>query len=123
MAQTAEDAREKELAAYVLALTPEDTKQEIAFRTTQREAGRSGMSNLKDPNAPREPLSPYLAFLQQIRSDSKLVKGSFGDAAELAAAKWRAMTDDERKVRSTPLEPLPSRVSFWFAHRPFDSHF
>ena len=43
-------------------------------------------------------------FLQRIRSDPELVKEVFGDETEttkqsvLAAAKWRSMTDDERKV-------------------------
>jgi len=42
-------------------------------------------------------------FLQRIRSDERLVREVFGDETEttkqsvLAAAKWRSMTDDERK--------------------------
>lgn len=85
-------------------LTPEDIKRENVFRTAQRKAGRSRKGNLKDPNAPRKPLSAYFMFLQRIRSDPQLVKDIFGDEQEttkqsvLAAAKWRSMTDDERKV-------------------------
>lgn len=85
-------------------LTPEDIKRENAYRTAQRKAGRSRKSNLKDPNAPKKPLSAYFMFLQRIRSDPLLVKDVFGDEQEttkqsvLAAAKWRSMTDDERKV-------------------------
>lgn len=85
-------------------LTPEDIKRENVFRTAQRKAGRSRKSNLKDPNAPKKPLSAYFMFLQRIRSDPFLVKEVFGDEQEttkqsvLAAAKWRSMTDDERKV-------------------------
>ncbi|KAL4076202.1 hypothetical protein J3A83DRAFT_4088279 [Scleroderma citrinum] len=96
-------ARERENEAYLRSLTPEDIKRENAFRTAQRKAGRSRKSNLKDPNAPKKPLSAYFMFLQHIRSDPVLVRDIFGDEQEttkqsvLAAAKWRSMTDDERK--------------------------
>lgn len=111
MSQAAKDAREKELAAYMRTLTPEDIKRENAFRTAQRKAGKSRKANMKDPNAPRKPLSAYFMFLQRIRSDPELVKEVFGDETEttkqsvLAAAKWRSMTDDERKVCIPPLKP------------------
>lgn len=87
-------------------LTPEDIKRENTFRAAQRKAGKSRKSNLKDPNAPKKPLSAYFMFLQRIRSDPKLVQDIFGDEAEttkqsvLAAGKWRSMTDDERRVRT-----------------------
>jgi hypothetical protein len=102
--QAAKDARERELSAYMRTLTPEDIKRENAFRTAQRKAGRSRKANMKDPNAPKKPLSAYFMFLQRIRSDRDLVREVFGNEAEttkqsvLAAAKWRSMTDDERKV-------------------------
>ncbi|KAG1752536.1 uncharacterized protein EDB91DRAFT_1243295 [Suillus paluster] len=97
------EARERENAAYMKSLTPDDIKRENAFRTAQRKAGRSRKSNIKDPNAPKKPLSAYFMFLQRIRSDPALVREIFGDEQEttkqsvLAAAKWRSMTDDERK--------------------------
>lgn len=97
-------ARERENEAYLRSLSPEDIKRENAFRTAQRKAGRSRKSNLKDPNAPKKPLSAYFMFLQHIRSEPFLVREVFGNEQEttkqsvLAAAKWRSMTDDERKV-------------------------
>ncbi|KAK7060378.1 hypothetical protein VNI00_001143 [Paramarasmius palmivorus] len=96
-------AREREHAAYMRTLTPEDIKRENAFRAAQRKAGKSRKSNIKDPNAPKKPLSAYFMFLQKIRSDPRLVKEVFGDETEttkqsvLAAARWRSMTDEERK--------------------------
>jgi hypothetical protein len=105
--QAAKEARERELAAYMRTLTPDDIKRENAFRTAQRKAGKSRKSNIKDPNAPKKPLSAYFMFLQRIRSDPLLVQEVFGDETEttkqsvLAAAKWRSMTDDERKVFHT----------------------
>ncbi|KAF7290953.1 hypothetical protein HMN09_01273900 [Mycena chlorophos] len=101
--QAAKEIRERELNAYLRSLTPEDIKRENAFRSAQRKAGKSRKSNIKDPNAPKKPLSAYFMFLQRIRADPGLVRDIFGDETEttkqsvLAAAKWRSMTDDERK--------------------------
>ena len=100
-------------------LTPDDIKRENAFRTAQRKAGKSRKSNMKDPNAPKKPLSAYFMFLQRIRSDPDLVKEVFGDETEttkqsvLAAAKWRSMTDDERKVCGR----ADGKYWCWFAYR------
>jgi hypothetical protein len=96
-------------------LTPDDIKRENVFRTAQRKAGKSRRGNLKDPNAPKKPLSAYFMFLQRIRSDAELVVEVFGEETEttkqsvLAASKWRSMTDDERKVCC--ISPSSSRFS------------
>jgi hypothetical protein len=101
--QAMKEAREREHAAYMRTLTPDDIKRENAFRAAQRKAGKSRKSNIKDPNAPKKPLSAYFMFLQRIRANPHLVQEVFGDETEttkqsvLAAAKWRSMTDDERK--------------------------
>ncbi|KAJ3864945.1 MAG: putative HMG1 protein [Lentinula lateritia] len=101
--QAMKEAREREHAAYMRTLTPEDIKRENVFRAAQRKAGKSRKSNIKDPNAPKKPLSAYFMFLQRIRANPQLVQKVFGDETEttkqsvLAAAKWRSMTDDERK--------------------------
>ncbi|GLB34058.1 putative high mobility group protein [Lyophyllum shimeji] len=101
--QAAKEARERELAAYMRKLTPDDIKRENAFRAAQRKAGKSRKSNIKDPNAPKKPLSAYFMFLQRIRANPHLVQEIFGDETEttkqsvLAAAKWRSMTDAERQ--------------------------
>nr|VWP00890.1 Tetrathionate reductase subunit B (Tetrathionate reductase subunit TtrB) [Ganoderma boninense] len=101
--QALKEARERDLNAYMRTLTPDDIKRENAYRTAQRKAGKSRKGNIKDPNAPKKPLSAYFMFLQRIRSDPELVKEVFGDETEttkqsvLAAGKWRSMTDEERK--------------------------
>jgi len=97
------EIRERELHAYMSSLTPDDIKRENTFRAAQRKAGKSRRGNIKDPNAPKKPLSAYFMFLQRIRSDPVLVREVFGDETEttkqsvLAAEKWRSMTDEERK--------------------------
>ncbi|KAJ7646545.1 hypothetical protein FB45DRAFT_732650 [Roridomyces roridus] len=101
--QAAKDIRKRELNAYMRTLTPEDIRRENAFRSAQRKAGKSRKNNIKDPNAPKRPLSAYFMFLQWIRANPELVREILGDETEttkqsvLAAAKWRSMTDDERK--------------------------
>ncbi|KAK2466040.1 hypothetical protein APHAL10511_001682 [Amanita phalloides] len=101
--QAMKEARERELNAYMRSLTPEDIKRENAFRAAQRKAGKSRKGNIKDPNAPKKPLSAYFMFLQRIRANPRLVRDVFGDETEttkqsvLAAAKWRSMTDAERQ--------------------------
>lgn len=102
--QAMKEAREREMDAYMRSLTPDDIKRENVFRAAQRKAGKSRKSNIKDPNAPKKPLSAYFMFLQRIRANPQLVKDIFGHETEttkqsvLAAAKWRSMTDEERKV-------------------------
>jgi hypothetical protein len=105
-------------------LTPDEIKRENAFRTEQRKLGKSRRSNVKDPNAPKKPLSAYFMFLQRIRSDPELVQEIFGDETEttkqsvLAAAKWRSMTDDERKVNNL-FGDLREGSDIFFSPQPF----
>lgn len=102
------------MEAWQRTLTPEDIRRENAFRTAQRKAGESRRWNIKDPNAPKKPLSAYFMFLHHIRSDVDRIRDVFGDEREttaqsvLAAAKWRSMTDEERKVSKH------SSLSFFF---------
>jgi len=102
-AQAAKEDYERQLAAWKRTLTPADVKAENQFRTAQRKAGKSKRSNLKDPNAPKKPLSAYFMFLQMIRSDPDMVREVFGDEESttkqsvLAAVKWRSLTDAEKQ--------------------------
>ncbi|CAE6484287.1 unnamed protein product [Rhizoctonia solani] len=102
-AQLAKEDYERELAAWQRTLTPDDIRQENAFRSAQRKAGKSRRSNLKDPNAPKKPLSAYFMFLQWIRADPARVQDVFGDESEttrqsvLAASRWRELSDGEKK--------------------------
>jgi hypothetical protein len=78
---------------------------ENRFRSTQRKLGLSRRSNLKDPNAPKKPLSAYFMFLRAVREDHEWSLSVFGDEKEttrqsvLAAARWREMSDDQKRVR------------------------
>lgn len=120
--QAAKAQRELDMEAWKRTLKPEDIRRENAFRAVQRKTGKSRKGNMKDPNAPKKPLSAYFMFLQHIRADAARVQDVFGVEKEttaqsvLAAHKWRSMTDEERKVclilyLSVPLPPpSPSAI-------------
>lgn len=94
---------EKEMENWRQTLTPEDIKQENMYRTAQRKAGKSRKGNLKDPNAPKKPLSAYFLFLRAIRADAGLTQQVFEGEQEttkqsvLAASKWRALPEAEKQ--------------------------
>lgn len=94
---------EREMEAWRQTLTPEDIKQENMFRTAQRKLGKSRKGNLKDPNAPKKPLSAYFLFLRAIRADPALTQSVFEGEQEttkqsvLAASKWRGLPEAEKQ--------------------------
>jgi hypothetical protein len=102
--QESKDQYAIDLAAWQKTLTPEDIRQENAFRAQQRKDGKSRKGNLKDPNAPKKPLSAYFLFLKGIREDDALRARVWGEETEttkqsvLAAERWRGLTDEEKKV-------------------------
>lgn len=110
----AADAREvykKEYTAWLGTLSPDEIKRENEFRTGQRKAGKSRKGNLKDPNAPKKPLSAYFLFLKAIRSNRALTRIVFEDAeattkqSTLAAMRWRGFTPEQKGVSTgVPVE-------------------
>lgn len=101
--QEAKEQYNRDVAAWKATLTPEDIKQENMFRTAQRKAGKSRKGNLKDPNAPKKPLSAYFLFLRAIRADPQKTEDVFHGEQEttkqsvLAAAKWRSLPEEEKQ--------------------------
>ncbi|KAN0060878.1 hypothetical protein ACQY0O_006612 [Thecaphora frezii] len=99
----AKELWEKEMAEWKSKLTPEDIRQENMYRTAQRKAGKSRKGNLKDPNAPKKPLSAYFLFLRAIRADPNMTQEVFEGEQEttkqsvLAAAKWRSLSETEKQ--------------------------
>ncbi|KDN53631.1 hypothetical protein K437DRAFT_218621, partial [Tilletiaria anomala UBC 951] len=53
----------------------------------------------KDPNAIKKPLSAYMYFSQAQREQVKLEnpEAGFGDVGRLLGAKWKQMTDDQKR--------------------------
>ncbi|KAM0747747.1 hypothetical protein T439DRAFT_328412 [Meredithblackwellia eburnea MCA 4105] len=60
----------------------------------------------KDPNAPKRPLSAYMFFSQENRNAIKdeNPNASFGDVGKLLGAKWKDMSDAEKKPYNTSAE-------------------
>jgi hypothetical protein len=102
--QESKDQYAKELSEWQATLTPEDIRLENAYRAQQRKEGKSRKGNLKDPNAPKKPLSAYFLFLKGIREDAALRYKVWADETEttkqsvLAAERWRNLSDEEKKV-------------------------
>ena len=94
----------RDLEIWQKTLTPEDIRVENVFRAQQRKEGKSRKGNLKDPNAPKKPLSAYFLFLKGIREDGVLRAKVWGEETEttkqsvLAAERWRALSVEEKKV-------------------------
>jgi hypothetical protein len=105
------DESKKEYAAakkiYDANLTPEDVRIENIFRAQQRKEGKSRKGNLKDPNAPKKPLSAYFLFLKGIRESTELRNRVWAKESEttkqsvLAAERWRSLSDDEKRVSTS----------------------
>lgn len=125
-AQKVQESKEqyaRELVVWQATLTPDDIRAENAFRAQQRKDGKSRKGNLKDPNAPKKPLSAYFLFLKGIREDDDLRARVWADETEttkqsvLAAERWRGLSDEEKKVSPGPslnttnpaAVPLPGR--------------
>ncbi|ORY23549.1 hypothetical protein BCR39DRAFT_561920 [Naematelia encephala] len=101
--QESKEQYARELAEWQATLTPDDIRAENAFRAQQRKEGKSRKGNLKDPNAPKKPLSAYFLFLKGIRENDDLRARVWGEESEttkqsvLAAERWRNLSDDEKK--------------------------
>lgn len=101
-AAEARDVYKKEYDAWLAALDPKEIDTENEFRAAQRKAGKSRKGNLKDPHAPKKPLSAYFLFLKTVRSNRTLTKIVFEDAeattkqSTLAAVRWREFGAEEK---------------------------
>ena len=60
----------------------------------------------RDPNAPKPPTQPFLRFMAQNRQGVKdsHPDASFGQLTQELAAKWRSMSDEEKKPYVEPYE-------------------
>ncbi|KDE02271.1 non-histone chromosomal protein 6 [Microbotryum lychnidis-dioicae p1A1 Lamole] len=71
--------------------------KEVKSRATKVDT-KSGKAK-KDPNAPKRPLSAYMYFSQENRNTVKddNPDASFGDLGKLLGAKWKDMSDEQKK--------------------------
>ena len=101
--QEARGQYEAALATWRAQLTPEEIRHENMIRTAKRRMGQSRRGNLRDPNAPKKPLSAYFLYLRSIRADPEqredVLRGEHDTTKQsvLAAAKWRSLNADEKR--------------------------
>lgn len=80
---------------------PADRKKSASSEAgTESKSKKRKLSKVKDPNMPKRPMSGYFVFMEDFRKvykeehpDSKGVK----EVAKEAGAKWKSMTDEEKK--------------------------
>ena len=124
-AADAREAYKKEYTAWLATLSPDEIKRENEFRAGQRKAGKSRKGNLKDPNAPKKPLSAYFLFLKAIRSNRALTRIVFEDAeattkqSTLAAMRWREFTPEQKAVSGKDLSFRVKTARLTYSPLPF----
>lgn len=67
--------------------------------TTKDSAKKTAKREKKDPNKPKRALSAYMFFVSDWREriKSENTDASFGDIGRLLGAKWKEMSDTEKK--------------------------
>ncbi|KAG0032416.1 exp1-like protein [Podila clonocystis] len=75
-------------------LTPAEYNAENARRKALREAGRKGLPSLKDPNAPKRPLSSFFRFAKDQRESGKYAHLPLKEQAKAFADAWGSAADD-----------------------------
>ncbi|KAF9579481.1 exp1-like protein [Lunasporangiospora selenospora] len=83
-------------------MTPAEYKQENLRRAALREKGRKGLPNLKDPNAPKRPLSNFFLFAKDQRESGKYAHLSLKEQAKSFADAWQSLAEGE-KARYTEI--------------------
>ncbi|KAF7980582.1 hypothetical protein HWV62_37763 [Athelia sp. TMB] len=120
--QILKEAHEHEFDSYMRTSTPNYSKH--LFRTAQDTTGRVRNKDIKDLKQPKKPHSAYFLFLQNIRANPRLMQEVYGSETDvtkqsmLASAKWRSMTDDERKLFLTQYER--EKLDYEIMHRLYE---
>ncbi|KAK4686315.1 hypothetical protein P7C73_g3814, partial [Tremellales sp. Uapishka_1] len=76
----------------------------------------------KDPGAPKRALSAYMFFVQDWREriKSENSEASFGELGKLLGAKWKDMSDSEKKVCASVYKMLRSSADTLHAEQPYE---
>ncbi|KAF9574979.1 exp1-like protein [Mortierella alpina] len=74
-------------------LTPAQFKIENSRRQALRAAGKKGLPSLKDPNAPKRPMSSYFLFAQDQRNTGKYSHLPLKEQAISIADAWTKLAD------------------------------
>lgn len=79
-------------------MSPSQIKEENAKRRILKKSFKGSTARtrlIKDPNAPKRPMTAYLRFFTEHVTPGVSVK----EAAREASQRWKSMSDDEKHVR------------------------
>ncbi|KAF9178307.1 exp1-like protein [Haplosporangium sp. Z 767] len=98
-----EDKYRAELAEYKIQiekrlqeLTPDQIRIENSRRQALRAAGKKNMPSLRDPNAPKRPISSYFRYAQDQRSAGKYADLPLKEQSILMAKDWKNISQAEK---------------------------
>ncbi|KAF9332522.1 exp1-like protein [Podila minutissima] len=90
------DAYHKQIESRLQELTPAEYKLENSRRQALRAAGKKGLPALKDPNAPKRPLSSFFRFSQDQRAAGKHADLDISERAKAYAAEWESASQSTK---------------------------
>jgi len=77
-------------------LTPAEYKLENQRRQALRDAGKKGLPSLKDPNAPKRPLSNFFLYAKFLRETGKYAHMSLKEQSKAFAEAWANIGETEK---------------------------
>ncbi|KAG0248057.1 exp1-like protein [Mortierella polycephala] len=77
-------------------ITPAEYKLENQRRAALRESGKKGLPSLKDPNAPKRPLSNFFLYAKDLRASGKYAHLSLKEQSKAFAEAWSTLGDAEK---------------------------
>ncbi|KAF8940527.1 high mobility group box domain-containing protein [Dissophora ornata] len=77
-------------------LTPAEYKLENQRRQALRDAGKKGLPSLKDPNAPKRPLSNFFLYAKHLRETGKYAHMSLKEQSKAFAEAWANLGESEK---------------------------
>ncbi|GJJ69419.1 hypothetical protein EMPS_01765 [Entomortierella parvispora] len=89
-------AYEKNISARLQELTPAEFKLENSRRQALRALGKKGLPSLKDPNAPKRPLSSYFLYANEQRAAGKFAHLPVKEQAKAFANAWKEVPEQEK---------------------------
>ncbi|KAG0247614.1 exp1-like protein [Mortierella polycephala] len=98
-----EDKHQAEMAEFkaqtemrLQELTPEQFKIENTRRQALRAAGKKNLPALRDPNAPKRPLTSYFRYIQDLRKTGKYADLPLREQAPAMANDWKNVPQAEK---------------------------
>ncbi|KAF9911072.1 exp1-like protein [Lobosporangium transversale] len=86
----------KETKQRLQELTPAEYKAENQRRQALRDSGKKGLPSLKDPNAPKRPLSNFFLYAKDLRESGKYAHLSLKEQSKAFADAWATLPEAQK---------------------------